>query len=117
LAIFPLAISTSELVTVTVQAKDFVHVNRLFQNNSNVRVVELSTDDNWWRDFGPCFVVNRTTKEVRFIVSLKISNELFSYNKQLKLFAILLEEYILHSITGEREVQITRGIVLLDGSS
>jgi agmatine deiminase len=58
-------ISTSELVTVTVAPSDFVHVSRLFQDNRNVRVVELTTDDNWWRDFGPCFVVNRTSKEVR----------------------------------------------------
>jgi agmatine/peptidylarginine deiminase len=59
------AIASSEQVNVTVQTNDFVHVSRLFQDISNVRVIELTTDDNWWRDIGPLFVVNRLTKEVR----------------------------------------------------
>ena len=31
-----------------------------------MRVVELSTNDIWLRDTGPCFVKNRATGEIRY---------------------------------------------------
>lgn len=59
------AIAQFEPVTVCTNCVHFVHVSQLFEHVHNVRVVELSTNDIWLRDSGPCFVKNRNTGEIR----------------------------------------------------
>ena len=60
------AIAQFEPVTVCTPNIHFVHVSQLFEHQPNIRVVELSTNDIWLRDTGPCFVKNRNTGEVRY---------------------------------------------------
>ena len=50
------AIAGSEPVTVGVSASQYANARRLLP--SQVRVVELSSNDAWMRDVGPTFVVN-----------------------------------------------------------
>jgi agmatine deiminase len=50
------AIAGSEPVTVGVSARQFPHARQSLP--SQVRVVELSSDDAWMRDVGPTFVVD-----------------------------------------------------------
>lgn len=57
------AISASEPVRVCVSAAQYANARRLLP--PQVRVVEMTCDDTWFRDSGPCFVVNDTTGEVR----------------------------------------------------
>jgi len=49
-----------EQVTVIVSAYEWTNVRRRFEDNQNVRVVEMSTDDCWLRDTGPIFIQSRT---------------------------------------------------------
>jgi agmatine deiminase len=51
------AIATSELVTVGVSARQFVHARSMLPDA--IRLVEMSSDDAWMRDVGPTFVVNK----------------------------------------------------------
>lgn len=57
------AISHSEPVTVCASAAQFATARR--QLPPQVRVVEMTCNDTWFRDSGPCFVVNDQSGEVR----------------------------------------------------
>ncbi|CAN7531152.1 agmatine deiminase [Pseudomonas sp. LjRoot277] len=57
------AISRSEPVTVCASAAQFATARR--QLPPQVRVVEMTCNDTWFRDSGPCFVVNDDSGEVR----------------------------------------------------
>ena len=57
------AISHSEPVTVCASAAQFATARR--QLPPQVRVVEMTCNDTWFRDSGPCFVVNDDSGEVR----------------------------------------------------
>jgi agmatine deiminase len=57
------AISQSEPVTVCASAAQFATARR--QLPPQVRVVEMTCNDTWFRDSGPCFVVNDQSGEVR----------------------------------------------------
>ena len=50
------AISKSEPVTVAVSSRQWEHARSLLP--SDVRVVEMSTNDSWMRDIGPTFVID-----------------------------------------------------------
>ncbi|RFA33524.1 agmatine deiminase [Virgibacillus dokdonensis] len=57
------AISEFEPVTMIVSAAQYVNARQML--NSNIRIVEMSTDDSWVRDCGPTFVINTNTADVR----------------------------------------------------
>ncbi|WP_355661143.1 agmatine deiminase [Halomonas salifodinae] len=57
------AIAESEPVTVCASAAQYANARRLLP--PTVRVVEMTTDDAWFRDSGPAFVVNDASGEVR----------------------------------------------------
>ncbi len=57
------AIATSERVTVAVDHDQFNNARGMLPDN--IRVVELSANDAWFRDMGALFLVNNQTKEVR----------------------------------------------------
>uniref|UniRef100_UPI003CF4C5A1 agmatine deiminase family protein n=1 Tax=Pseudomonas aeruginosa TaxID=287 RepID=UPI003CF4C5A1 len=56
------AIASSEPVTVCASAAQYGSARRLLPEQ--VRVVEMSCNDSWFRDSGPCFVVNPHSGEV-----------------------------------------------------
>lgn len=51
------AISEFEPVTVCVSSSQYTMACHLLQNKTNIRVVEMSMNDAWFRDSGPTFVV------------------------------------------------------------
>lgn len=57
------AISTSEPVTVIASSRQWQHARSVVP--SEIRVVEMTTDDAWARDTGPTFVVDASKKERR----------------------------------------------------
>lgn len=57
------AIASSEPVTVCTSAAQYRNARRLLPEH--VRVVEMTCNDTWFRDSGPCFVVNADNGEVR----------------------------------------------------
>ncbi|EXJ09239.1 agmatine deiminase [Nitrincola nitratireducens] len=60
------SIAEFEPVSLGVSAKSYEHVYSLFENETNVRIIELSSDDAWVRDTGPTFIRN-SAGEVRGI--------------------------------------------------
>lgn len=57
------AIATSEPVTIAASANQYANARALLPDH--IRVVEMTTDDTWFRDTGATFVVNDSTGEVR----------------------------------------------------
>ncbi|CAL5031576.1 unnamed protein product [Urochloa decumbens] len=55
-----IAISKFEPVTLCASAKQYPSVHKLMEHQPNIRVVEMSMNDSWFRDMGPTFV----TREV-----------------------------------------------------
>jgi len=53
-----LAIAEFEPVTMCVSAKQYQHASSIL-NHSNIRLVEMSSNDSWMRDVGPTFVRNK----------------------------------------------------------
>ncbi|KMZ61183.1 Agmatine deiminase [Zostera marina] len=51
------AISKFEQVTVCASASQYERAHSMMLNNTNIRVVEMSMNDSWFRDIGPTFVV------------------------------------------------------------
>ncbi|OQR33020.1 agmatine deiminase [Pseudomonas sp. T] len=57
------AIASSEPVTVCASAAQYANARRMLPEN--VRVVEMTCNDTWFRDSGPAFLVNDATGEMR----------------------------------------------------
>uniref|UniRef100_A0A804RK50 Agmatine deiminase n=1 Tax=Zea mays TaxID=4577 RepID=A0A804RK50_MAIZE len=51
-----IAISKFEPVTLCASAKQYPKVHELMEHQTNIRVVEMSMNDSWFRDMGPTFV-------------------------------------------------------------
>ncbi|KAL6845774.1 hypothetical protein ACP4OV_024349 [Aristida adscensionis] len=51
-----IAISKFEPVTICASAKQYPNVHELMQQQKNIRVVEMSMNDSWFRDMGPTFI-------------------------------------------------------------
>ncbi|CAN6248977.1 unnamed protein product [Urochloa humidicola] len=62
-----IAISKFEPVTLCASAKEYPHVHKLMEHQPNIRVVEMSMNDSWFRDMGPTFITRKvesgTTKK------------------------------------------------------
>ncbi|KAK3142353.1 hypothetical protein QOZ80_4BG0345440 [Eleusine coracana subsp. coracana] len=54
-----IAISKFEPVTICASAKQYPYVHKLMQHHTNIRVVEMSMNDSWFRDIGPTFVTRK----------------------------------------------------------
>uniref|UniRef100_A0A0D9W5Z3 Agmatine deiminase n=1 Tax=Leersia perrieri TaxID=77586 RepID=A0A0D9W5Z3_9ORYZ len=52
-----IAISKFEPVTICASAKQYAYVHELMLHQLNIRVVEMSMNDCWFRDIGPTFVI------------------------------------------------------------
>lgn len=48
-----IAISKFEHVTLCASAKQYPKVHELMEHQTNIRVVEMSMNDSWFRDMGP----------------------------------------------------------------
>lgn len=57
------AIASSEPVTVCASAAQYANARRMLP--PQVRVVEMTCNDTWFRDSGACFMVNDSSGEVR----------------------------------------------------
>lgn len=53
------AISRFTPVYLCVNQADFAHVEAVFEEEKNITVIEMSSDDAWFRDTGATFVVNK----------------------------------------------------------
>ncbi|PUZ47549.1 hypothetical protein GQ55_7G174500 [Panicum hallii var. hallii] len=51
-----IAISKFEPVTICASAKQYPNVHKLMEHQTNIRVVEMSMNDSWFRDMGPTFI-------------------------------------------------------------
>ncbi|KAK3144528.1 hypothetical protein QOZ80_4AG0314280 [Eleusine coracana subsp. coracana] len=54
-----IAISKFEPVTICASAEQYPNVHKLMQHQTNIRVVEMSMNDSWFRDMGPTFVTRK----------------------------------------------------------
>ncbi|KAL6650874.1 hypothetical protein ACP70R_009799 [Stipagrostis hirtigluma subsp. patula] len=54
-----IAISKFEPVTICASAKQYPYVHKLMQHQKNIRVVEMSMNDSWFRDMGPTFITRK----------------------------------------------------------
>lgn len=54
-----IAISKFESVTICASAKQYPYVHELMLHQPNIRVVEMSMNDCWFRDIGPTFIVRK----------------------------------------------------------
>jgi len=54
-----IAISKFEPVTICASAQQYSNVHKLMQHQTNIRVVEMSMNDSWFRDMGPTFVTRK----------------------------------------------------------
>ncbi|KAM0881332.1 hypothetical protein ACQ4PT_033014 [Festuca glaucescens] len=52
-----IAISKFEPVTICASAEQYPHVHELMEHQLNIRVVEMSMNDSWFRDTGPTFII------------------------------------------------------------
>ncbi|KAM0881325.1 hypothetical protein ACQ4PT_033014 [Festuca glaucescens] len=59
-----IAISKFEPVTICASAEQYPHVHELMQHQPNIRVVEMSMNDSWFRDTGPTFVIRKGRSEI-----------------------------------------------------
>ena len=56
-------ISKSENVSICVSKESYASARLML--NKNIRLVEMSSNDSWMRDTGPCFLVNEKRNELR----------------------------------------------------
>lgn len=54
-----IAISKFEPVTICASAKQYPNVHKLMEHQTNIRVVEMSMNDSWFRDMGPTFITRK----------------------------------------------------------
>ncbi|GJN27334.1 hypothetical protein PR202_gb15349 [Eleusine coracana subsp. coracana] len=54
-----IAISKFEPITICASAEQYPNVHKLMQHQTNIRVVEMSMNDSWFRDMGPTFVTRK----------------------------------------------------------
>ena len=54
------AIAEFTPVTMCANERDYANCKAVFEEDENVRVIEMTTDDAWFRDTGATFVVNDT---------------------------------------------------------
>ncbi|CAN6268162.1 unnamed protein product [Urochloa humidicola] len=54
-----IAISKFEPVTLCASAKEYPQVHKLMEHQPNIRVVEMSMNDSWFRDMGPTFITRK----------------------------------------------------------
>ncbi|CAM0904276.1 unnamed protein product [Alopecurus aequalis] len=54
-----IAISKFEPVIICASAEQYPHVHELMQHQPNIRVVEMSMNDSWFRDTGPTFIIRK----------------------------------------------------------
>ncbi|XP_062185725.1 agmatine deiminase [Phragmites australis] len=54
-----IAISKFEPVTLCASAEQYPNVYKLMQHQRNIRVVEMSMNDSWFRDMGPTFITRK----------------------------------------------------------
>ncbi|KAM0913506.1 hypothetical protein ACQ4PT_012108 [Festuca glaucescens] len=59
-----ISISKFEPVTICASAEQYPHVHELMQHQSNIRVVEMSMNDSWFRDTGPTFIIRKDRSDV-----------------------------------------------------
>lgn len=54
-----ISISKFEHVTLCASAKQYPKVHELMEHQTNIRVVEMSMNDSWFRDMGPTFITRK----------------------------------------------------------
>ncbi|KAK3141988.1 hypothetical protein QOZ80_4BG0340720 [Eleusine coracana subsp. coracana] len=54
-----IAISKFEPVTICASTEQYPNVHKQMQHQTNIRVVEMSMNDSWFRDMGPTFVTRK----------------------------------------------------------
>ncbi|VAH48609.1 unnamed protein product [Triticum turgidum subsp. durum] len=59
-----IAISKFEPVTICASAKQYPHVHELMEHQPNIRVVEMSMNDSWFRDTGPTFITREGGSDI-----------------------------------------------------
>ncbi|VAH33205.1 unnamed protein product [Triticum turgidum subsp. durum] len=59
-----IAISKFEPVTICASAKQYPRVHELMEHQPNIRVVEMSMNDSWFRDTGPTFITREGGSDI-----------------------------------------------------
>uniref|UniRef100_A0A453C5Z1 Agmatine deiminase n=1 Tax=Aegilops tauschii subsp. strangulata TaxID=200361 RepID=A0A453C5Z1_AEGTS len=59
-----MAISKFEPVTICASAKQYPRVHELMEHQPNIRVVEMSMNDSWFRDTGPTFITREGGSDI-----------------------------------------------------
>ncbi|KAM0863945.1 hypothetical protein ACQ4PT_044243 [Festuca glaucescens] len=54
-----IAISKFEPGTICASVEQYPNVHELMQHQPNIRVVEMSMNDSWFRDTGPTFIIRK----------------------------------------------------------
>ncbi|CAL5031575.1 unnamed protein product [Urochloa decumbens] len=96
-----IAISKFEPVTLCASAKQYPHVYKLMEHQPNIRVVEMSMNDSWFRDMGPTFV----TREVESGIT---KQTIAGIDWQFNAWGGIYDDWSLDSDVAKKIVEIER---------